>query len=225
MRRGMFILILSLSIIFAVSFSIAAECNDHADNDGNGYCDYISQSGYCYDGSILGDPNCQDFNSKEGASCIPSKEICDGLDNDCVGFIDEEITETRSCGLNTGECSYGIETRSCSYGQFASWGNCQNAVPPSQEICDGLDNDCNSIVDDNCPTQKAATTSTASQSNQQTQSNEKNKELPLEIILSKNKTLELYPTEDSKTTKIFFIIVLIIFITIATIILTRAYKD
>jgi len=46
--------------------------------------------------------------------------------------------DTRNCGSNVGECSYGAET--CSSGQ---WGSCVGGIGPTTEICgNGLDEDC-----------------------------------------------------------------------------------
>jgi len=64
-------------------------------------------------------------------------DICDGIDNDCDGDIDEDLI--RPC--NTA-CESGYET--CVDG---NWGSC-TAKQPEQEICDGFDNDCDGSVDE-----------------------------------------------------------------------------
>jgi hypothetical protein len=88
---------------------------------------------------------------------VPQVEVCDGVDNDCNGKVDDGITcdckpsgELRKCfsgpqkSANVGACKTG--TQSCTRGN--EWSSCLAEVLPSAEICDGLDNDCNGKVDD-----------------------------------------------------------------------------
>jgi MYXO-CTERM domain-containing protein len=72
--------------------------------------------------------------------CVPSPEVCDGIDNDCVGGIDNGIAPI-ACGLPSPANCAG--TRACVNGTF---GACNNN--PQTEICDGIDNNCNGIIDD-----------------------------------------------------------------------------
>ena len=93
--------------------------------------------------------------SEEGAdvTCAalviePSAEVCNDLDDDCDGVVDEEVARccvvdtTRACGVNVGACTAGVQT--CSP---EGWSAC-DGVGPSAESCDGADNDCDQLVDE-----------------------------------------------------------------------------
>jgi|GEM_PF-422305 len=74
----------------------------------------------------------------------PNLETCDGADQDCDGDIDEDLTdEGATCGSDVGECSPGVEV--CVNGTL----ECQGEVGGTDEVCDGLDNNCNGVDDDN----------------------------------------------------------------------------
>ena len=63
-------------------------------------------------------------------------EICDGIDNNCAGGIDEGLTRTQTCGV--GAC-LRTASQTCAAG---AWGPACVAGAGSPEICDGIDNNC-----------------------------------------------------------------------------------
>ena len=113
------------------------------DEDGDGFFSY---------------EDCNDLDSSINPS---SPEICDDLDNNCDGFMDEDLP-TFTYYLDIDNDGYGNADESIAYcsveapqGYTAIANDCddQDASinPDSNEICDNIDNDCNDEIDDNIP--------------------------------------------------------------------------
>jgi hypothetical protein len=113
------------------------------------------------------------WDGPEGEGNVAS---CDGVDNDCSGTADDNsLADGTSCtckpgavaqcsedssgkkidwpgGEPVGVCKYGSKTCSIDVNSgLGKWGPCSDAVAPGGEICDGADNDCDGLSDDQDP--------------------------------------------------------------------------
>jgi hypothetical protein len=131
---------------------VPVECNplegatpelcDGADNDCDGKVDEEQPALACGKGQCFHTvTSCQggvvhDCNPFDGAS----PEVCDKIDNDCDGDVDEDLGET-TCGF--GACEHTVQN--CLAGTFQI---CNPMAGAAVETCDGKDNDCDNLVDE-----------------------------------------------------------------------------
>ena len=78
----------------------------------------------------------------------PTAETCDGVDEDCNGTVDDGLGVGEPCGVGVGACAAAGQ-QVCD----GAGGVTCDAVPgaPTAELCDGLDNDCDSRADEDFP--------------------------------------------------------------------------
>lgn len=74
----------------------------------------------------------------------PSGEQCNGVDDDCNGETDEGIVSTSSCTVGLGGCER-TGNYACTAGE---WACSVIAGPAFTEECNGVDDDCDGLVDD-----------------------------------------------------------------------------
>ncbi len=107
-----------ISLLSLLITAALVGCGDGADRDGDGVGDSI------------------DCNDEDPAISIFAAELCDGIDNDCDGSIDEDFDfdgdGTKRCDEDVDDCD---DTD-------------PDVGPDAEEVCDAIDNNCDGAIDE-----------------------------------------------------------------------------
>ncbi len=131
-----------------------------ADSDGFGDASSSLESCEVPSGYVDNDTDCDDADATVNPG---AEEVCDDLDNDCDGAIDDDdpgVTATTTWYIDYDGDGFGSDAftaQSCEppSGYIEDATDCDDAdptlSPDAEEVCDGIDNDCDGEIDEDSP--------------------------------------------------------------------------
>jgi hypothetical protein len=101
---------------------------------------------------FFGDEDCND---NDAGTAPSAPEICDGVDNDCDGTVDEgvmTISFLDADGDGYGDAAEPVEACDIAEGTVSNANDCDDSAadihPGATEVCDGDDEDCDGLIDE-----------------------------------------------------------------------------
>jgi hypothetical protein len=132
------------------------DCDGKVDDLGPQTCSVSNEFGVCY-----GLQFCLNGSWSACNAQVPAQEVCDGKDNDCDGIIDpENSVGCLNYYFDADGDGFGVDSMMaclCSpTGNYSAevGGDCndtnESINPIAVELCDGVDNNCNGLIDEGC---------------------------------------------------------------------------
>jgi hypothetical protein len=129
----------------------------YADDDGDSYGDLADTFEACYSpsGYVSDSSDCDDTDSTINPAAA---EVCDGVDNDCDGLVDPDDADDASTWYadadadGFGDASASLTSCVVPSGHVSDDTDCDDsdasAHPGATEYCDGVDTDCDGVLDE-----------------------------------------------------------------------------
>ncbi len=126
----------------------------YADTDSDGFGDPNNSLQACSvpSGYVLNNTDCDDSKASVNPTAT---EVCDGIDNNCDGQIDEGLSNTYFADVDTdgfGDANNSLQACSVPSGYVIDNTDCDDSKasvnPTATEVCDGIDNNCNGQIDE-----------------------------------------------------------------------------
>ncbi|MDP2306270.1 MAG: MopE-related protein [Pseudomonadota bacterium] len=126
----------------------------YADEDRDGFGDPTNASVSCTapSGYVTSGTDCDDTSAEAWPG---NAELCDDVDNDCDGVVDDGVTRTFYADADLdghGDPAAALTSCTPPVGSVLDGDDCDDssaeAYPGNPEVCDERDNDCNGVVDE-----------------------------------------------------------------------------
>ena len=124
---------------------------DDLDGDGYGAGEPIAACGPAESGQVIVNGDCDDSNPDVSPAAI---EQCNDVDDDCDGDVDDGVGGATWYADEDGDGVGGAMTTGCEApdGALTTGGDCDdnnaNIAPGVPELCDGVDQDCDTFIDE-----------------------------------------------------------------------------